>query len=439
MRVEQVRTIFEREYLTRVQSKGFWIATLLLPLAMVALVILPSLVMMKTEARHRLTVVDAIGGVGERLARQLAERETETKPESAELGIDSERKEESASFEVTVASAESDVDAQKATLDGRVLGGEIDAWIWLSSESLESRTVEYHAESVSNFLTQRRLERVLSQVYSAVRLAAAGYEAERVVELTRPVALETLKVTEEGTRAEAGMAGFFLAYLLFFLLYTVVAIYGGLVMNGVLEEKSSRIVEVLLATTSPQELLMGKLIGISLAGLTQLGVWAVALGTLTAPGVVGLLASGYTELIPEVRLSVLVHFLLHFLLGFLLYASFYAAIGAATNSVQEAQPFTGVVFPFLVAPVIFMMPVINDPDSLLATVLSLIPPFTPLLMILRIVVKTPPAWQIALGYVLTTAFVWGMVVLAARIYRVGILMYGKRPTFRELGRWIRYS
>jgi ABC-2 type transport system permease protein len=98
-----------------------------------------------------------------------------------------------------------------------------------------------------------------------------------------------------------------------------------------------------------------------------------------------------------------------------------------------------VVLPFLIAPMLFMMTVINDPDSTLATVLSLIPPFTPLLMMLRIAVKTPPAWQIALGYLLTTAFVYGMVSLCARIYRVGILMYGKRPTFRELGRWLRYN
>jgi ABC-2 type transport system permease protein len=437
MRADQVATIFRREYLTRVRSKGFWIATLLLPLAMATLVVVPLLISLTTKSEHRLTVVDAVGGLGDELARRLSRAETPAPKKLGEPENDSEA--ETANIQVTVVAAATDPGAQRAELDRRVLAGEIDAWIWLGRENLEANSVEYHAESVANFMTQRRLERELMGVFSASKLAAAGYDAAKVVELTRPVKLETLKVTAEGTKAEAGMTGFFLAYFLFFLLYTVVAIYGSLVMNGVLEEKSSRIVEVLLATTTPKELLIGKLVGISLAGLTQLGVWAVALAVFSAPSVVGALASGLADKIPAVPLVVLVHFLAHFLLGFFLYASFYAAIGAATNSVQEAQPFTGVILPFLIAPMLFMMPVINDPDSTLATVLSLIPPFTPLLMLLRIAVKTPPAWQIALGYLLTSAFVWGMVALCARIYRVGILMYGKRPTFRELGRWIRQA
>jgi len=433
MRIDRLRTLFLREYLTRVRSKGFWIATLLLPLAMAALVVLPSLVLMKTRGVHRMAVVDTVGGLAEQLAAELTASPRETAGAADRLDRESEA--QVARFEVEVVAPAGDPEAQRAALDARVLAGEIDSWIWLSPETIETSRVEYHAESVSNFLTQKRLERALSKLFARQRLGAEGYDADRVVELTRAVDLTTLKVTEAGTTEEEGMAGFLLAYLLFFLLYSVVAIYGGLVMNGVLEEKSSRIVEVLLATTTPKELMTGKLVGIGLAGLTQLAVWSLAIGLLTAPGLLGALAVGTA--LPHVAPSVLVHFLLHFVLGFFLFSSLYAAIGAATNSAQEAQQYTVAVIPFLVAPVIFMVTVINDPDSALATVLSLIPPFTPLLMMLRIVVKSPPAWQIALGYVLTTAFVLGMVSLCARIYRVGILMYGKRPTFAELGRWIR--
>jgi len=441
VRTDQILTILRREYLTRIQSKGFWIATLLLPLAMTALVIVPSLILAKTQTRHRLTVVDAVGGVGERLGGELAaeQRKDEATEARNQVKEQLEKKEQPdlTHFEITTIPAEGDVEAQKAALDRAVLADETDAWIWISPESLESSEVEYHAESVSNFLTQSRLERALTRVFSELRLERAGYDPGSVVHLTQRVDLETLKVTEEGSKAETGEAGFIVAYLLFFLLYMVVAIYGGLVMNGVLEEKTSRIVEVLLATTSPREMLYGKLFGISLAGLTQLGVWALALGVLTAPGVVSAFALGFGEMIPQVAPSVLVHFLFHFLLGFLLFASFYAAIGSATNSVQEAQPLTGIVVPFLVAPVLFMMPVINDPDSTLAVTLSLIPVFTPLLMLLRIVVKTPPLWQIALGYALTTATVMSVMWACARVYRIGILMHGKRPTVAELGRWIR--
>lgn len=437
MRVDQIRAIAKREYLTRVQSKGFWVATLLLPLAMGALVILPSLIMAKTKSTLRLTVVDAVGGLGDELGRRLESAAAEAVQKTAGFKRDTEP--ETAIIEATVVAGAADPSAQTAELDRRVLAGELDAWIRIVPESLETNEVEYRAESVANVLTQRTLEKVLGRVFSEARLTAAGYDAPKVVGLTQPVDLTTLKVTDEGTREEAGMSGFFLAYLLFFLLYTVVAVYGGIVMNGVLEEKSSRIVEVLLSTTTPKELLIGKLLGISAAGFTQISTWAVALGVLTAPGVVGAYAGGMLDKIPVVAPMVLVHFLLHFLLGFFLFATLYAAIGSATNNVQEAQQFGGIVMPFLIAPVIFMMPVINDPDSTLAVALSLFPPFTPLLMLLRIAVKTPPAWQIALGYLLTTGFVLGLVSICARIYRVGILMYGKKPTFRELGRWLRYS
>ncbi len=440
MRTERILTIVRREYLTRVRSKGFWIATLILPLAMGALVFLPSLLLMKTKASHRMTIVDATGGdLGERVAKELAAPVAPPAGKTVERELEGRREVDITRFEVRVAPAEADAAAQQARLDAQVLAGDIDSWIWISPANLASSRVEYHAASVSNFLTQRRLEQALTRIFSEARFAAAGYDSARVAELARGVDLDTLKVTEEGTKAETGMAGFYLAYLLFFLLYTVVAIYGGLVMNGVLEEKSSRIVEVLLASTTPSELLIGKLAGIGAAGLTQLAVWAAAIGIFSAPSLIGAMAGGLLDGVPQVAPMVLVHFLLHFLLGFFLFASMYAAIGAATNSTQEAQPFTGVVVPFLVAPVVFMMPVINDPDSTLAVVLSLVPPFTPLLMMLRIAVKTPPAWQIALGYLLTSGFVVGLVALCARIYRVGILMYGKRPTFRELGRWIRHA
>jgi len=435
MRTDQIRTIARREYLTRIQSRGFWIATLLLPLVMGALVVVPALVLSRTKGTHRLAIVDAVGGIGERVKAELGETaRAVTAPALDDLGH--ERSTESTAFEVTVVAGELDVAAQTAALDARVLAGELDSWIRIDTDTLAQGSVDYRAESVSNFLTQERLSRALSKVFAETRLATAGYEAATIVALTRPVDLATLKVTAEGVREEEGRTGIILATVLFMLLYSVTAIYGGLVMNGVLEEKSSRIVEVLLATTTPKELLYGKLLGIAGAGLTQLGVWALAIGALTAPGVLTALALG-DGLVPTVPAPLLAHFLLHFLLGFLLFASMYAAIGAATNSVQEAQPLTAIVAPFLVAPVLFMWSVINDPDSTMAVVLSLIPTFTPLLMMLRIAVKSPPAWQIALGYALTTLFVVGLMALCARVYRVGILMYGKRPTFAELGRWIR--
>jgi len=440
MRIDPIVTIAKREYLTRVKSKGFWIATLLLPVAMAALTILPSMIAMKARASQRLAVIDEAGGYGERLAAKLVEEEKAKAVSAKDLEPGRKRKEESAQFKVELVARSGERAAQRAELDRRVLAGEIDAWLWLSPEGLAKNEVEYHAESVSNFMTQSRLSDVVSEVVGEARLKAAGIDAAQVAALAHEVDLETTRVLAEGSRQEGGMAGFFLAYFLFFLLYMVTLLYGQQVMNGVLEEKSSRIVEVILATVRPIELLLGKLVGIGLAGLTQLVVWLTTMAALSAPAVLTALALLPEDVqMPQVGFGLIAHFLTLFLLGFSLFATLYAAIGAATNNVQEAQQFAGFLVIFLVAPMFFLIPIINDPDSTLAIVLSMIPPLTPMLMMLRIAVKMPPLWQILTAYALTASFVVFLVWVCARIYRIGILMYGKKPTFQELWRWIRYA
>jgi ABC-2 type transport system permease protein len=181
----------------------------------------------------------------------------------------------------------------------------------------------------------------------------------------------------------------------------------------------------------------GKLIGICLAALTQLAIWMVTALVITAPGLLAGLAS-----LPEgVNLTpaIVFHFFALFLLGFVLYASFYALVGAAFNNSQEAQQMASIAMIFTVLPWMVFMPVLNDPDSTLAVVTSLVPVLTPMIMMLRIAVKTPPVWQIALGYALLFAFDVFMVWLCARVYRIGILMYGKKPTIKEIWRWTRYA
>nr|MDP9122241.1 ABC transporter permease [Acidobacteriota bacterium] len=299
---------------------------------------------------------------------------------------------------------------------------------------------EYHAESVSNWLTQAVLERKVSEVVGQWRLREAGFDSTRISALTHHLELQSVHIAQGGSRKEGGMAGFAVAIVLFLMLYMVLVIYGQQVMQGVIEEKSSRVIEVITSAVNPTELMAGKLGGICLLGLTQLAIWITTLLILTAPGLLAsfvALPAGVS--VPSVAPMVVVHFFLLFLLGFFLFATIYAMIGASFNSIQEAQQVAGIAILFVMAPVFFFMPVINDPDSKLAVVSSLIPFFSPLVMMLRIAVKTPPAWQILLAYGLTTATIALMVWLCARIYRVGILMYGKKPTLPEIWRWVRYA
>jgi ABC-2 type transport system permease protein len=401
--------IAQREYLARVRSKGFWLATVALPLALAAFGVLPSLLLMRSDATHRLVIVDVTGRLGDEVRRELTGGEArEVVDAVTPAGGDGAR----ADFEIELLG-----EFDRGDLNRRVLAGDIDAWILIDDASLEEDQIRYYAESVSNFFTQERIENAVSAAVRAWRLEAAGYDADEVGALARPLDLAAVKVTPEGEKEEGVAAGIVLAYFLFFTLYLVLVIYGQQVMNGVIEEKS-----------------------ICSVALTQLGIWMATVIVLTLPGVVAAIAwipQGTT--LPTLGPGLALHLLINFLLGFFLFCSLYAAIGAAFNSVQEAQHFAVVVVAFLVLPVLLFWKVLNDPDGGISVVTSMIPLFTPLLMMLRLVVKAPPAWQVAVAYLLTAAFTWALVWFSSRVYRVGILMYGKRPSLSELARWIKHG
>jgi len=443
MQTGKVRVILQREYISRVKTKGFWIGTVILPLFMVAVTVLPSVLLSRSRANLRLVVVDATGKMAPSLVERLRGVEkpaAENASTAARRALEGERRRPAprADFVVEAEPVAGDRAAQRQALDERVMSEKIDAWVWIDEDGLAKNTVEYHGQNVSNIVVQERLSRALTEVVRDARLRAAGYDADKVAALDQEIELTTLRVTKEGGKAEQGVAGFFFAYALFLTLYMVLMIYGQQVMNGVLEEKSSRVVEVVISTVTPFEMMLGKLAGIGLVAFTQIGIWLGTAAILTAPQIVIGLAA-LPAGIPSVTPAIILHFLGFFVLGFFLYATFFAAIGSAFNDIREAQQAATSATFFLVAPVILMFLIVNDPDSPVAILTSLFPPFTPLLMMLRIVVKTPPVWQIALGYALTAAAAVGMVWVCAKIYRTGILMYGKKPTFKELWQWVRYA
>ncbi len=420
----KVLTITKREYLSRLKTKGFWISTVLMPLIMLAWMVLPSLILSKSKGGLHLALVDETGRLEAGISEAVAD--LGNRPE-LQLAIDLE----------VVPPAGPELYPE---LDQRILRGEIDAWLAITEEGLEQRQLEYHGRSVSNVLTLESLERMISRLVRTDRLTAAGYDPDEVAELTRGIDLQTIRVSEEGSEADAGWGDLALAMGLFTLLYMAIIIYGNMVMHGVLEEKSNRVVEVMVSSVTPFELMAGKLLGIGAASLTQLAIWIGSAALLTAPGLVAALSLLPADsAMPTLSLGVVFHFFALFLLGYTLYASFYALIGAAFNNPQEAQQLASFGIVLLVAPWMVFMPILNDPDSTLAVVMSLIPFFTPLIMMLRIAVKMPPDWQIALGYLFTIGLDILMIWVCARVYRVGILMYGKRPTIKEIWKWARYS
>jgi len=231
-------------------------------------------------------------------------------------------------------------------------------------------------------------------------------------------------------------AAFFGAYILFVLMYLVIMLYGMNTARSIIEEKSSRVFEVLLSSITSDEMLAGKIIGVGAVGLTQVGVWmlgALTVGIYFAGSIQG--AGGHAV----VSGTQIAFFVAYFLFGFLLYSSIAAALGAMTNSEQELQQLNM----FLVLPLVFCMvmlrALIKSPDSPLSRIVSLIPLCSPLLMNFRISIGSPQPWEIWLSFILMSLTIAAILWVSSRIYRVGILMYGKKPNLPEILRWLKYS
>jgi ABC-2 type transport system permease protein len=282
-----------------------------------------------------------------------------------------------------------------------------------------------------------QLERALNRIRIREKIAARGLPSDLAAELEKRIDLKAFKVSAQGTAEEKG-AGIVAALIFFFLMYSTFFMYGYQVMRGVIEEKSNRIVEVIIASVRPTELMLGKIIGIGLVGLTQYCAWALIAMNLSLPAVTAAMASSDMG-VPHIPLSMIGFFILFFVLGYFLYASVYTAIAAPFNTDQEAQQLAMIPMFMILAGIAVYPAVVYNPSGGIAVLASLIPFTAPLTMFLRTALSEPPIWQILASVVFLIGTIFALAWFAGRIYRVGILMYGKRPTIPEIVRWVRYS
>jgi ABC-2 type transport system permease protein len=410
--------VVRREYLERVRTKGFVIGTILGPLVLGAMMIVPMLAMRSGTKLLTVAVLDRTGTLGP----------------AVEDALRAARFDDKLRFDVPPAGGEPPV-AREAALKKAVLEGKLDGYLVVPEDALTKGTASYLGRNVSNRIDLRTMERAVSDVLVGVRLAAAGLDPGKVKDLTKELDLKTIRLSESGEREDQGAAMIF-AIILLMILYTAILMWGQMVLTSVIEEKTSRVVEVMASGVSSTTLLAGKLLGVGGAGLTQFLVWSLSLFAVSL-AMAGPLAGTFP--MPEITPLMLVSFVLFFLLGFFFYAALYAAIGSAVNTVQEAQNFVWpVMMPIIIGMVSFTA-VLEAPDGAFSVAMSMIPGISPLIMFLRIVVLTPPLWQIALSIALLALGILGVLWVSARVYRVGILMYGKKPTFPELVRWVRHA
>jgi ABC-2 type transport system permease protein len=351
------------------------------------------------------------------------------------------------------------VEAPVESLRTAVQEGKYEGYLILPLSILEGEAAaSYYSIEGGGLTLESNLENVLDNTIDEWRLAELNASPE-VLEIIRTgTAVRLLQITEEGEAADATAASSVIGMIMGFVIYGAMVIYGAYVMHGVMEEKQTRVLEVVVSSVRPFELLMGKVLGIGAMGLVQMAAWAVLLIglSMSAGGIASLFlnpadfnlpeGAGQEELlaaanftVPQISPSVFVWFLLFFLGGYLLYSSIFAAVGAAVEHQQDAQGLMLPVTLLIVIPILFISVLIESPNSSLSVVLSLIPFFSPILMVVRVAVTSVPLWQVALSFLLLCLTFIGSIWVSGRIYRVGILMYGKKPTFRDLARWFRYG
>jgi len=428
MNWKKIFAVVRREYVERIRTKAFWIGTLAIPILLLGFIGVQIAVAHRAGGDHRVAVVDLTGKLFVPLSEQLTESEAKQKKEDPSKTIH---------WVLEQRPLTGDLAATKEALRKEVVAKKINAYLILDPAQLSKDRVEYYSTTVSEFAAMNQLESAVNHIRLRQKIADRGLPTGLAVDLEKRIDLKAFRVTATGTAEEKG-AGIVAALVFFFLMYSTFFMYGYQVMRGVIEEKSNRIVEVIVASVRPTELMLGKILGIGLVGLTQYAAWSLIAANLSLPGIATAMASSDMG-VPRIPASMVGFFLLFFLLGYFLYASVYTAIAAPFNTDQEAHQLAMIPMFMILGGIAVYPAVMNNPSGGIAVFFSLLPFTAPLTMFLRTALSEPPVWQILVCAVLLVATTIGMAWLAGRIYRIGILMYGKKPTIPEIVRWIRYT
>lgn len=413
--------IIRREYLERVHRKSFIITTILMPLLMLALMMAPALIMALSEPESKtIAVIDA------------SEVITPVLQSDGEL-----------SFEI--------ID-NRVSVDSVKRLDKYDAVLYIGSDIVDNpRNVQLYTQSAPSMTTEQYIRNQIKDAVEAKRLKKYNIEnlSQIMEETEADVQISTFRIDQEEEEETSSIVSYLIGIVMSLMLYMFLMIYGQMVMTSIIEEKTNRVLEIVVSSVKPKHLMMGKIIGIGLVAVTQIVIWGALIGCISRwllPMVTSGLNSDDVDLLAAISqlgnvgyvLSLMGYMLLFLIGGYLLYSSLYAAIGSAVDNIQDAQQLTTIAIVPIILGMVFSMSVANDPNSSLAFWLSVIPFTSPMVMMARIPFGIP-SWEIWLSVVVLFITFFAMIWVCAKIYRVGIFMYGKKPTMKELVRWARYK
>jgi len=428
----KIFVVAKNEFMKRVKTRWFVFTTLLGPIVMVAFFTIIGIVTAKSLQTTEKTI--AVVDQTERLASDVVDT--------------------SGTFTFQLSSEPED------SLKASVLAGDLSGYLILPQGIIEGEAAAryYSTEGggISNFSGDLRA--VVRDAVRLRRLEDQAVDKDVFDIINANVSLDSIQLSDEGEEQGSTAAYAIVGGIMGFLIYITMLVYGSVVMQGVIEEKTSRVVEVIVSSVRPFQLLMGKVLGIGAMGLVQMSFWAglIAAGTMFSGAIVSMIinpadlnlpdTASQAEVlqavdftIPQLAPEVFVWFVLFFIMGYLLYATLFAGIGSSVEQQQDAQSLMLPVMMPIIVSIIFLQAVIEAPNSPLSVGLSLFPFTAPIPMVVRIAMIDVPLWQILLSFSLLVGAFLGAVWVSSRIYRIGILSYGKKPSLKELIRWMRYA
>jgi ABC-2 type transport system permease protein len=422
--MRKIWVVIRREFLEKVRTKWFIISTVMGPLLMVGFIAVSIFMAEGGAVRRVIAIVDlSSANFGQQLAVML------NAPEQWDVS--------------RLQAGEEDLERVADSLTAVVGREELDGYLIMTDDAVETGRLEYRGSNVSSLADMEMLQRLLQQSLLIARLDRVGVDPRLVSEAQIPVRMRTVNIRDGQETEESAESVFILAYVMWIALYIAILLYGLQVMGSVVEEKTTRVVEVLISSLKPFQLLAGKVIGVGAVGLFQLLIWGLAGWVIIMRRDVVLEAFGVEATtaqaipLPDVSLATGVIFLSYFLLGYFLYAAMFAAVAAMSNSEAEARQAQTPVVMLFVIPSILMIGILQQPGGSMAVAFSLIPFTAPIAMPVRWAGTAVPFYELMGSIVFLVAALCLVTWVAARIYRVGILMYGKRPGLKELVRWVR--
>ncbi len=429
--------IIQREYLNKVRNKSFIIMTFLSPLIMVGLIALVAYL------------------------SQLNNDEVQTISVLDESGLFQDQFEDDGNIKYSILSSLT-LEEAKDSIRSSEQYGLLHIPNVSTIDSL-ANTITFYSEESPSIIVMSNIENSIEDKANSIKLRNEGIDAEQIKELRVDVDPKLETFEGEETSEMGSVMNLIFGGIAGYLLFMFIIIYGNMIMRSVIEEKTSRIIEIIISSVKPMKLLLGKIIGTSLAGVTQFLAWVILIGVLSmvivpllgidtsaiqeqqqqmisqgGPESQEFVQQAFTEFVNMPILNLVIMFILFFIGGYLLYASLYAAIGAAVDSETDTQQFMlPILMPLILAVYVGFFTVIENPHGTVSQVFSFIPFTSPVVMLMRIPFDVP-LWQQILSVVILFATFMGTVWFAAKIYRVGILMYGKKASYKELRKWLKY-